>query len=159
MNKKLLVGVVVLLAGFAVGWFVLRGAPGESTVSPSPTPIQSGSTLSPDAATSTTETGEMTEKGGALVTATATVNYTDSGFTANTITVKPGTTVRFTNLSSRDIWVASSLHPTHQLLPGFDQLKSVAKGGIYDYAFVKVGTWKYHNHMNATDQGTVVVTQ
>jgi hypothetical protein len=57
------------------------------------------------------------------------------------------------------MWVASAVHPTHQLLPGFDQLASVAKGGTYEYSFAKVGTWKYHNHMKPTDFGGVVVTE
>ena len=102
--------------------------------------------------------GEAIEKGGVSAVATSSVQYGDSGFTPNTVSVKAGTTVRFSNQSSRGMWVASAVHPTHQLLPGFDQLQSVGKGGTYEYTFAKVGTWKYHNHVNATDTGTVVVT-
>ena len=57
------------------------------------------------------------------------------------------------------MWVASAVHPTHQLLPGFDRAQKRVSGGTYDYAFVKVGTWKYHNHVNPSDTGAVVVTE
>jgi hypothetical protein len=57
------------------------------------------------------------------------------------------------------MWVASAVHPTHLLLPGFDELKSTGKGGTYEYTFVKVGTWQYHNHVNPSDTGSVVVTE
>ncbi len=157
----MLIGAIVLLAGVGVGWFVLRSSPGQLTQSPSPTP-------SPEATVSVTpavgvsgapvaETGMMVEKGGVPQAPTANVNYTDSGFTPNSLTVKRGTTVRFTNQTSRTMWVASGVHPTHQLLPGFDELKAVGKGGTYDYAFVKDGTWLYHNHMHALDLGYVLV--
>lgn len=161
MNRKVLVGVIVLLAGLAVGWFVLQGAPSgkppaEEESPTSQMPATPGVT---EMVVTETSPGPGMEKGEVPAVATTTVQYTDSGFGPNTITVKQGTTVRFTNQSSRGMWVASAVHPTHQLLPGFDQLQSVSKGGTYEYTFAKVGTWKYHNHVNATDTGTVVVMQ
>lgn len=149
MNKWL-VGLVVLAAGVGVGWYILQGAAGtpatpgsgvEQTVVPTGEPVG----------------GEATGNGGAVEQMT--VTYTDSGFVPNSVTVKKGTTVKFINESSGEMWVASALHPTHQLLPGFDQLKSVSKGGTYGYVFEKVGTWKYHNHVAAADTGVVVVTE
>ena len=89
----------------------------------------------------------------------ATITYDDNGFSPSTLTVKVGTKVTFKNNSPSDFWPASAMHPTHQLLPGFDQLKSVGAAGTYEYTFVKVGTWKYHNHVVASDSGTVVVTE
>jgi len=165
MNRKVLVGIIVLLAGLAVGWFVLQGAPGQTLPAavPTPTVSQAGTSLPQDNTSGIPDVspaaGETMEKGGAPVIAASAVAYTDSGFTPNTVTVKAGTAVRFTNQSNRGMWVASGVHPTHQLLPGFDQLKSVAKGGTYDYTFAEVGKWQYHNHVNATDLGYVVVTQ
>ena len=161
MNRKILVGVIVLLVGVAVGWFVLQGGQ-QSQEQGTPTPPGQQIPVTPgvtEMVVVETSPGSATEKGGVPAVATTTVQYTESGFGPNTITVKQGITVRFTNQSSRGMWVASAVHPTHQLLPGFDQLASVGKGGTYDYTFAKVGTWKYHNHTNVTDTGTVVVTQ
>ncbi|MBI4062315.1 cupredoxin domain-containing protein [Candidatus Gottesmanbacteria bacterium] len=160
MNRSILVGIIVLLVGLGVGWFVLQGPkPEQSPEEQTPSgqmPVTPGVT---EMVVVETSPGPAMEKGGVAAVAESTAQYTDSGFMPNTITVKQGTTVRFTNQSSRGMWVASAVHPTHQLLPGFDQLKSVEKGGTYEYTFAKVGTWKYHNHVNATDTGTVVVTQ
>jgi len=87
------------------------------------------------------------------------VEYTDSGFTPVSISVEKGTTVTFVNRSSGGMWVASDVHPTHQILPSFDQLRSVLNGGTYEYTFEEVGTWKYHNHVAPSDRGAVVVTE
>jgi len=88
---------------------------------------------------------------------TPTVAYNDQGFTPAVLTVKAGTAVTFVNQSSGTMWVASNPHPTHTDLPGFDEHTAVPNGGTYTYTFVKAGTWGYHNHVNPSDGGTVVV--
>ncbi|MDO8451750.1 MAG: hypothetical protein Q7S76_02670, partial [bacterium] len=95
------------------------------------------------------------EKGG--IPARTVITYSDSGFTPASVTVSVGTTVQFVNEAETGMWVASAVHPTHQLLPGFDELTSVGRGGTYEYTFGKVGTWKYHNHMAPTKTGVVIV--
>ncbi len=87
------------------------------------------------------------------------ISYTDTGFEPATVEIEVGDTVRFVNKSSRMMWVASAIHPTHVLLPGFDQLEGVDVGGRYSFTFDKVGEWKYHNHLSPTMTGTVVVTE
>ena len=155
--NKLLIGVMVIVIGGVAGWYLFRGdmkLPGmqiaPNTVTPAPTGTDTDVTITEESTVS------GNSKGG--VETQATVTYTDSGYTPATVTVKKGTKVTFKNESTKSMWTASGVHPTHQLLPGFDQLKSVAKGGMYEYTFSKVGTWKYHNHVNPTDVGTVVVT-
>lgn len=166
MNTKLIVGLLVVVAGLGLGWYVLKGS-----YQPSTTPTEEVGAPSPSTREETTvtltippfpETTGGTDKGGvgAEMTGKGTfVTYTDSGYTPSTITVKLGTKLTWVNQSSSGMWTASALHPTHMLLPGFDELKSVAKGGSYDYTFTKVGTWKYHNHVQPSDTGTVVVTE
>lgn len=171
MNSKILIGLVVLSVGVGVGWYVLQGnkvTKQESTETQEvgkSMPVPESPAVTEKVVETTGGNGQAMEKGGVpggekgSVMTKAAVSYTDSGFTPNTITVKKGTTVTFTNQSTKGMWVASAVHPTHQLLPGFDQLKSVAKGGTYEYAFDKVGTWKYHMHRNPSDTGSVVVTE
>lgn len=163
MNSKLLVGLVVVAIGIVVGWYVLGGyrarqegamKQNETAQPVSPAPGTSGLETT-SAGTGAAGAADM-EKGGVAERTVAT--YTDSGFSPNPVTVKVGALVTFVNESSGAMWVASAVHPTHQLLPGFDQLKSVAKGGTYEYAFTKVGTWKYHNHVSPSDTGSVIVT-
>ena len=87
------------------------------------------------------------------------VNYTNSQFEPKEITVPLGTTVTFQNESDGGMWVASAIHPTHNIYPEFDELKSIKKGESYTFVFDKVGTWKYHNHVNSSKTGTVIVEE
>ncbi|MBI3343008.1 hypothetical protein HY032_02535 [Candidatus Gottesmanbacteria bacterium] len=170
MNSKVLVGLVVLLVGVGAGWYFLQGskpAPGamkkESGVMETTTPAVEPTTSLGTELPATGSTGGVMDKGGVPSSGSAmaksSVSYGAGGFVPKTVTVKKGTSVVWTNQSQGGMWVASAVHPTHQLLPGFDELKSVGAGGMYEYTFTKVGTWKYHNHVQASDTGTVVVTE
>lgn len=88
-----------------------------------------------------------------------TVEYTANGFVPDTITVKPGTTVSFINKDTDPMWVASDPHPIHTDLPGFDAKRKIPTGDSYSYTFTKVGRWGYHNHLNPSNRGTVIVGQ
>ena len=97
-----------------------------------------------------------------------TVTYSGTGFTPKDITVTLGTKVNFVNQSSGKMWVASAKHPDHTVYSGtslsqhcpdttnssFDQC---SVGTSYTFTFSKAGTWKYHNHVNPSDYGTIIV--
>ncbi len=83
--------------------------------------------------------------------------YTDKGFLPSSIELAVGTTVVFTNHSSGLMWVASAVHPTHQALPGFDQLTAKPKNATYEYTFTKTGSWKYHSNLKPEMGGTVTI--
>lgn len=101
------------------------------------------------------------------------VTLTDNGFSPALVTIARGETVRFVNDSSRSMWVGADEHPTHTEYDGtstrehcangmntgasFDQCTSVAKGAFWDFTFNKSGTFGYHNHVGASNTGTVVV--
>ncbi|PSO43017.1 hypothetical protein BRC19_03110 [Candidatus Saccharibacteria bacterium QS_5_54_17] len=85
------------------------------------------------------------------------VAFTNEGFSPETITIEQGETVTWTNKSQEKMWVASSVHPTHNQLPGFDQREGVDEGASYSYQFQKKGEWSYHNHLRPSDKGTVIV--
>lgn len=87
------------------------------------------------------------------------VSYKDGEFNPNKLTVKKGTTVKFINQSNDQMWVASNPHPVHTDLPGFDELEATGNRGSYEYAFIKVGTWGYHNHINPSSKGSITVTE
>lgn len=89
--------------------------------------------------------------------AAAVIEYTDSGFSPQSVTIKVGETVKFTNASSGSMWVASAPHPVHTDYPEFDAKKTYVKGESFSFAFEKAGTWKFHNHMDPTKFGSIVV--
>ena len=162
MNKFVL-GLIVIVLGGALGWYYFKVNPTFFSKKGPAIPDQQLEGTNASGATGVTvaisdeSTSGGTTKGG-LVTDNV-VSYTNSGYAPKTITVKKGTAVTFRNDSTGPMWTASGVHPTHQLLPGFDELKSVEKGGSYTYTFTKVGSWQYHNHMKPTDTGIVVVTE
>ena len=99
------------------------------------------------------------------------VVYSDSGFSPSELNIKSGDKIVFRNESSRPVWPASALHPTHAVYdgtnfdrhcaegatPAFDACREVEPGGEWSFTFDKIGTWKYHDHLNASRTGTIVV--
>lgn len=97
--------------------------------------------------------------------------FTDKGYQPETITIKKGTTVIFVNTAKTPTWPASADHPTHKVYPGsdiakcgtpeqvniFDACKGLAENENWTFTFNEVGTWKYHDHLNPSWLGTVVV--
>lgn len=85
------------------------------------------------------------------------VTYTSFGFSPNIINIEMGDTVRFSNDSSLNMWVASNPHPQHTEFSDFDAGKNYQNGESYSFTFNESGTYEYHNHSNPSMRGTVVV--
>lgn len=102
---------------------------------------------------------------------TKTIEITATGFTPNTLTIKAGDTVAFVSKDTAQHWPASAVHPTHTVYPGsdinkcgtaeaatiFDSCKGLATGETFEFTFTHVGEWKYHDHLNPSLWGTIVV--
>ena len=88
---------------------------------------------------------------------TWTVEYKENQFVPSEVKIKKGDTVSWINRSNGSTWPASAFHPTHQVYPGFDALKSLSNGESYSFKFNLVGSWKYHNHLNPSVTGVIVV--
>ncbi len=117
--------------------------------------------------TGTNSSGEVTIGDGPTIT------LTDAGFSPSTLTVSEGSTVRFVNESSGGMWVGSDDHPTHTNYDGtstrehcadgaanngtFDQCAPTSTDSSWEYTFTKTGTFGYHNHVGASNTGTIVV--
>lgn len=87
-----------------------------------------------------------------------TVLYSLGGFSPSIIRIKAGQTVIFKNTTEEDeMWVASNPHPTHIGYSGFDQHRGVVKDEEYAFTFLQKGTWGYHNHLNPSRGGQVIV--
>lgn len=86
-----------------------------------------------------------------------TITYTNDGFTPTEITIRKGIKVVFMNQSDSPMWIASGVHPTHLLYPEFDGKASVSTGESYSFIFEKTGEHPYHNHLNPSKKGKVVV--
>ena len=84
------------------------------------------------------------------------ITYTDSGFSPAQISVKVGDTVTFKNDSATSVQVNSSPHPAHTQFPELN-VGSIAAGESKSVTFTTAGTKKYHNHLDASQSGTIVV--
>ena len=158
MKKVLL--IIVVLAVVLVGWMFLKNKGGVALNTPTPTVYPAPTFLGPPETVSPSP-----------VALKNVITYTDSGYSPNTITIRKGETVTWKNESSMPMWTASAVHPTHTVYPGtnitncgtpaglkqFDACSRVAPGQSRSFKFDNVGTWKYHNHLNASNVGTVVV--
>lgn len=153
MNRNTVwIVIIAAVVVLAIVWFLSSRTPVVSLRTPIATPV--------------IETPEVTAPASGV-----TVTYTDQGFSPKSVTVPAGTTITFVNQTGENMWVASALHPTHQTYDGttmsehctagyrgpapFDQCVS---GDSFSFIFLKVGEWKYHNHADATDFGTIIVT-
>ena len=90
---------------------------------------------------------------------TVTISMTDTGFEPAEVTITAGDTVTFINNAQAAKWPASDVHPSHEVLPAFDAKRGLATGEEYSFTFTEPGTWKYHDHLRASQGGSVTVTK
>ncbi|OHA47124.1 MAG: hypothetical protein A3A80_00980 [Candidatus Terrybacteria bacterium RIFCSPLOWO2_01_FULL_44_24] len=88
----------------------------------------------------------------------AKVEITAGGFAPASLTAKVGTKVTWKNETDTLAWPASDPHPVHTGLPGFDALAGLAHDATYSFTFLTAGSFGYHDHLNTSHTGTIVVT-
>lgn len=150
MSNKLLIGVIVIVV-LLVGVVVMSSQQSSQVAPPaaqeSTTELSEASEVTPEA----TAEGEE-----AAMEKEVTVNVTDAGFDQKSVTVKAGTKVVWVNKTEQTANVSSAKHPTHLIYPplnlgNFEPEESVS------LVFDKQGSYNYHNHLQPTKFGTVVV--
>lgn len=75
------------------------------------------------------------------------------------LSIKKCTKVIFKNVSSEPHWPASDIHPTHGIYPEFDPKQPAAAGSEWSFVFDRVGTWKYHDHLDPATRGVIEVSE
>lgn len=88
---------------------------------------------------------------------TATVIINEDEFSPATLKIKAGTTVIWQNDNSQSHYIESDPYPTHTDLPGLNSKTSFGKNATYEYTFNQKGTFGYHDRLNPTYHGTIVV--
>lgn len=101
--------------------------------------------------TPSTQESQTTSPADAVV-----VTYNGTTFSPNPVTVKVGQTVEFKNTSSTLVQINSAPHPTHEQFSELN-LDSIAAGQSKTTTFSKAGTNRYHNHLNASQHGQIIV--
>lgn len=93
------------------------------------------------------------------------VTYDGSSFSPSTITIPKGSAVIFRNYSSKNLRVASNPHPSHDGYPTkngcagstFDSCSDIPPKVSWSFFFDYTGQWGYHNHLNPSQSGTIIV--
>ncbi len=146
---------------FIVAFIALVGGYYALTKSLKPTPVAPSATQEKAEAPKNVELQVIEEKEGEENV----VTYTDAGFSPKEVKIKAGETVVFKNESSKSMWPASAMHPTHAVYPTtggclgstFDACKGLLPGESWSFKFDIAGNWKYHDHLTPTFFGAVEV--
>lgn len=135
----ILIYVVIGIVIYGLIYYFVVAKKGGYNPSPSIAPATNS-----EATTSSTETSQDN------------VILTANGFSPATLSIKAGTKVTWTNQSGNGATVNSNPHPSHTDYQPLN-LGSFQNGGTLSLAFDKPGTYGYHNHLNPTQTGTIVV--
>lgn len=144
MSSKILIGIVVITVVLGA---ILLGSNKKGSETATQTTEQ---------ILTVTQPPSETEIRGEKQTREVAVVLRDSGFTPVTINIKVGTKVIFANKSGGVATVNSAIHPTHFVYPPLN-LGEFADAETLELVFDKQGTYKYHDHLNPSRTGTVVV--
>ncbi|MBI4053894.1 MAG: hypothetical protein HY397_01030 [Candidatus Doudnabacteria bacterium] len=167
MNKTA-VAVIVIAVLIGGGYWFFSSQPGNVDESSSMSE-EKEKMMSEDSPGEMMENQEMMEddKMGddSMMDKPVTIKFTSSGFEPSEVTVKKGESVKWVNESSISTWPASANHPSHVGYPTtggclgstFDACKGLAKGESWTFQFDFFGTWNYHDHLNPTRYGKVIV--
>lgn len=157
------IGLVVVLAVVVGGLMYFRSTTpnGEENAVLTPvasfTPAGSGALASPSATPLAREATPVAAPSTSAPGGRVMLAIEDTGFSPQTVTVKSGTTVTFVNNGQGLHWPASDVHPTHNLLPGFDSLRGLGTGEEYSFTFTKTGRWSCHDHLHPALTCTITV--
>ncbi len=88
------------------------------------------------------------------------ISITSAGFSPRTLTVNAGTTVTWTNNDTVTHYIAPDDHPSHFKYAGVwddDSTGQISRGQTYSNPFLLEGTYTYHDHLNPSTTGTIIV--
>jgi plastocyanin len=158
-TKKLLGGICILLILALCAYTLSRMQPSVSHTTSSGT---STGILLPPPLTAEVKAQLAASKGFQVL-----VSYTNRGFEPSTATIKKGDTIRFTNNSGGDLWVASAGTSGGKVYPAgsgnecgqsaFDSCRAIKEGEFWEFTFTTTGTWGYQNNRDRKMTGTVRV--
>ena len=150
MNNKIIIGVVLAVI-VLTGAFLLvsnQSKMQNKTATSTPTVTHTNPVVQTSPTATDGAKGINRER--------VTVTLTNSGFTPATVSVKAGSVVTLINKSGSVATVNSDPHPTHRNYPPIN-LGEFSDGTSVQLTFDTPGTFTYHNHLNPSFTGTVVV--
>lgn len=84
------------------------------------------------------------------------ITVNKDGFSPQSLKIKKSETVVWVNKSGKNVTVNSDPHPTHDLHSFLNRGEFASESSV-QVTFDKPGTFTYHNHLNPSQKGTIVV--
>ncbi len=144
MKNILIIATVLIVLGAGV-FFFLRG-----------TQKANGCTTD----TATKPSSSQTATSSAETIQDITVNYENGKFSPDCVLIKAGSSVIWSNKSQDNIQIAADPHPIHtgnkEVSDGQFTL-DIAPGETQTVTINKIGNSGYHNHLNPSTKGTIIV--
>ncbi|HUX35855.1 MAG TPA: hypothetical protein VMV71_02370 [Candidatus Paceibacterota bacterium] len=158
MSKKDWIAVGIVLVIVAASYWISGGYDYKNTGTPAAPATTQQNSIAP----AIVSKAEGFYIGSAYVSI---VTYDGNGFSPATITIPKGSAVIFRNYSPKELRVASNPHPTHDGYPTkngcvgstFDSCSNIPPKVSWSFFFDYPGEWGYHNHLNPSQGGTVIV--
>jgi len=118
--------------------------------------IDNSNTASSNTGTETTP-GQFTDESDLDQGKVYEIKYNGTIYTPSVISINQGDTIVFKNQSESTFWPASAIHPEHTKYPEFDPKKPVASGENFEFKFLKIGEWGFHDHLRPSAFGKITV--
>lgn len=152
MKTSGIIAAVIAVLVVAGGAFALtrKSSPKPATEQTTQTTADKNQSTTTPTTTDTNTTPEAPDS------SAATITYTDDGFSPGTLTVKAGTKVTIQNKSTHTIEFDSDPHPVHTTNRDLN-VGTVAAGQSMTFTTDKTGTFGYHDHLDASKTGTLIV--
>lgn len=157
MRNLVVVGIIVLISVVIGGLLLFKGNDQSGTTTTSTVTSTPSTSLSqPDVMTGPEEEKKVEE--GAV--GETTIRYTSSGFSPSSVTVKSGDKVTWVNNDNKEIRIGVNPHPQHtsnQEVSGGEYTLNLGPGEQKSVVITKTGTFGYHNHLNASQGGSITI--
>ena len=149
-KTPLIAAIIVVIALMGLTVYALQASNGSNE--------EKATTSSQNQSDTTTGSTDPASEAAPTPSERMALSFTDSGFEPEQITVKKGTVITVTNNSSKDVQFSSNEHPSHRDNTEMN-LKTLSPGESESYTATVVGTWGFHDHIDDSKMGTVVVTE
>lgn len=139
---------VLIAMLFIGGFFYIRSQQTSGPPQPQVAQPEQTETPSPQELLSPSPTDQTQE---------VTVEINTSGFSPAKITIKASGKVTWVNNDTQNHQVNSAIHPTHLLYPPLNTIGLLKPAEKKSLIFPDKGTYRYHDHLNPSLTGSVVV--
>lgn len=107
-------------------------------------------------ATSTQASDTSQSASGEAMVDQTVITFDGTSFSPSELRAKAGESIAVKNMSTGIMQFSSDPHPTHTLFPELN-LGAIGPGSSRTFTISKSGTYSYHNHLNPSQKGTIVV--